>query len=93
MRIFDVWADRGREEHHVQESVVSNSSSATDGEIHMVAIVVTREAIEFWVDGENKFVAPLARPVTDCTGLALEIGGTYAAVGARSAAGVLVGWC
>ena len=42
--------------------------------MHYLALIVTQEKVEMWVDAEKKFEGPLKRPVTDCSGSALEIG-------------------
>ncbi len=57
------------------ESVVSNVSSAADGQVHHVAVVVTSTTLEFWLDGGKTFESRLPRPVTDCSGQVLEVGG------------------
>ena len=60
--------------HIMQESIVSSTASAEDGEVHYVALVVFQDKLEMWVDAEKKFEGALPRPVTDCSGLALEVG-------------------
>ena len=62
------------DESAAQESVVSNRSSAGDGEVHHVALVVTSQRIEFWMDGSKMWEGSIPRPVTDCPGAALEVG-------------------
>jgi hypothetical protein len=39
-----------------------------------VAVVVTQSNVTFYMDGYEQSSAPLERPVTDCSGKALEIG-------------------
>jgi hypothetical protein len=65
----------GYNEKHLQESVASNRSSrADDGKLHHVAVVVTQKEISFWLDAELQSKVALPRPVTDCTGIQLQIG-------------------
>jgi hypothetical protein len=71
----------GKTEPAVFESVVSNASSAADGQVHHVAVVVTSTSLEFWVDGAKSFESQLARPVTDCSGQVLEVGGNAPLLG------------
>jgi len=57
-----------------QESAQGNGSAVADGILHSVAVVVTQSNVTFYMDGDEQSSAPLERPVTDCSGKALEIG-------------------
>ena len=46
--------------------------------MHYLALIVTQEKVEMWVDAQKKFEGSLKRPVTDCSGTALEIGVAHA---------------
>jgi hypothetical protein len=66
---------RGSTDSHInQESIVGSKATADDGEMHYVALVVMQDKVEMWVDAEKTFESSLVRPVTDCSGLKLEIG-------------------
>ena len=67
----------GTDVEALEETIDLNtgSSHADDGKLHYVALVVTAETVEFWVDAEKKSEQALPRPVTDCSGNTLEIGG------------------
>lgn len=43
--------------------------------LHNVAVVVTQTTMSFYTDGDLDATVALHRPVTDCTGIPLEIGG------------------
>ena len=59
----------------VQESIVgSNATIVDDGNVHHVAVVVTRNKLQFWVDAEMTFETALERPVTDCASGEILIG-------------------
>jgi hypothetical protein len=65
----------------MQESVVSTfpngsaiASAAADGELHNVALVVTPANITFYMDAKIQSTVNISRPVTDCSGLTLELG-------------------
>lgn len=66
--------DCGRRDEEVEETVATNSSKVADGELHNVALVVTSTSVSFYTDAVLQARQALARPVTDCSGLELEIG-------------------
>jgi len=58
-----------------QESVVGTQrSKAADGSVRFVAVVANFSHLSFWTDGKMQSEHKLPRPVTDCTGLGLQIG-------------------
>ena len=66
----------------LQESVESNVSSSVSGSgLRYVALVVSQDFVEFWIDAELQSVRPLPRPLTDCTGSSLLVGGPGASLG------------
>ena len=58
----------------MQETVTSNSNAAADGLLHNMALVVNSSSITFYMDAKVHAVVPISRPVTDCSGLGLEVG-------------------
>ena len=58
----------------MQESVVGNGSAISDGRLHSVALIVTPKNVSFFMDARLLSVHSLSRPLTDCSGTALEMG-------------------
>ena len=58
----------------LQEHVTGNGSAVADGLLHNVALVVTPTNITFYMDGTMTDSSEIQRPVTDCSGLSLELG-------------------
>jgi len=56
--------------------VAGNGSAVADGLLHSVALVVTPTNITFYLDGVMTDSSVIQRPVTDCSGLSLELGDT-----------------
>ncbi len=60
-----------------QETILSTAKDSfvsTDGQLHMVALVVNKTTISFYTDAKLQSAVPIRRPVTDCSGRALIIG-------------------
>lgn len=69
--------DCGRRDEELEEVVVSKGSSkVADGDLHNVALVVSSTEVKFFTDAVLQSSHPLVRPITDCSGLELEIGDT-----------------
>jgi len=64
----------GSRTSEMQESVAGNGSSVADGNLHSVAVVVTPTTISFYMDAELQSTVNISRPVTDCSGITLELG-------------------
>jgi hypothetical protein len=66
----------------LQESVESKLSSSVPGSgLRYVALVVTHDVVEFWVDAKLQATQPLPRPVTDCSGNVFLLGGAGVSLG------------
>ena len=57
------------------KSKQGNGTRVADGGLHNVAVVVSQTKMSFYTDAKLQMEVNLKRPVTDCTGSALEIGG------------------
>ena len=58
----------------LQDSVAANGSAVADGKFHNVALVVTQSNVTFYIDAKVHSAVNISRPVTDCSGLTLELG-------------------
>lgn len=58
----------------LQEHVTGNGSAVADGLLHSVALVVTPFNVTFYMDGAETDSVQIQRPVTDCSGISLELG-------------------
>ena len=57
-----------------EEVITGETDGAADGQLHSVAVVVTQTNVSFWLDAKLQSTHDIVRPVTDCSGLSLQIG-------------------
>ena len=64
----------GSQTSAMHELIEGNGAAISDGQLHSVALIVTPKNLSFFMDARLLSVHDLARPLTDCSGTALEMG-------------------